>query len=256
MKINLTGKTALITGAGRGLGEAISVDLSKSGTKIIAISRNSKTLKNLKLKLEGKDNFFFTCDLQKKNSVKQIINYLNKNKLHPDIVINNVGGNLGVVDPLANSKKFSEVFHLNLNVAIDLNKYVLKKMIKKKWGRIVNISSISALENQGPPSYCAAKAALNAYTRSLGRYVSKHNVIMTSVMPGAVLTKGGYWDEKIKTDKFHVDKYLSDRMAIKRFGKTSEISSFVVFLSSDFASFCPGSAFLIDGGQGRLFQEV
>ena len=256
MKVDLTGKIALVTGAGRGLGEAISIDLSKAGTKIIAISRNSKTLKNLKLKLKGKDNYFFTCDLQNKNSVNKIINYLNKKKLHPDIVINNVGGNLGIVDPLANSKKYSEVFHLNLNVAIDLNKHVLKKMIKKKWGRIINISSISALENQGPPTYCAAKAALNAYTRSLGRYVSKHNVIMTSVMPGAVLTKGGYWDEKIKTDKLHVDKYLKDRMAIKRFGKTSEISSFVVFLSSDFASFCPGSAFLIDGGQGRLFQEL
>ena len=74
-------------------------------------------------------------------------------------------------------------------------------------------------------------------------------------MPGAILTKGGYWDKKIKTDKSHVKKYLSDRMAINRFGKATEISSFVTFLASDFASFCPGSGFLIDGGQGRLFQE-
>jgi len=255
MKIDLSGKIALVTGAGRGLGEAISIDLSKAGSKIIAISRNSQTLKKLKFKLKGKDNYFYTCDLQKENSVDKLINFLNKEKLNPDIVINNVGGNLGIIDPLVSSKKYKEVFHLNLNIAIDINRHVLKKMIKKKWGRIINVSSISALENQGPPSYCAAKAALNAYTRSLGRYVSKHNVIMTSVMPGAILTKGGYWDKKIKTDKSHVRKYLSDRMAINRFGKATEISSFVTFLASDFASFCPGSGFLIDGGQGRLFQE-
>ena len=143
MKIDLSGKIALVTGAGRGLGEAISIDLSKAGSKIIAISRNSQTLKKLKFKLKGKDNYFYTCDLQKENSVDKLINFLNKEKLNPDIVINNVGGNLGIIDPLVSSKKYKEVFHLNLNIAIDINRYVLKKMIKKKMGkdnkRIINI---------------------------------------------------------------------------------------------------------------------
>ena len=126
-------------------------------------------------------------------------------------------------------------------------------MIKKKWGRICHISSISALENQGSPSYCASKAALNAYVRSLARYVAKHNVILNSVMPGAVLTKDGYWDNELKKNPKRVKQYLSERMAIKRFGKTNEISEIVKFLCSDLASFFVGSAILVDGGQGRSF---
>jgi 3-oxoacyl-[acyl-carrier protein] reductase len=253
MNIDLTSKYSLVTGAGRGIGECISVQLSKAGSKIIAISRTKKTLDDLKRKLSGNNHFFLACDMQKKNAAQKIIKYLKKININPDIVINNVGGNLGLTDPLVPSSDYEKVFHLNFNVAIDINRFVIKNMVKKKWGRIVHVSSISALENQGPPSYCAAKAALNAYTRSLGRYVSKDNVILTTVMPGAVLTKGGYWDKKNKTDKKYVKNYLKNRMAINRFGKTTEISNFVVFLASDHASFCPGSGFLIDGGQGRLF---
>ena len=73
-------------------------------------------------------------------------------------------------------------------------------MIMKKYGRIVTyFIKFSTLENQGPPSYCASKAIANAYVRSVGRYVSEHNVIMTSVMPGAIMTEGGYWDQVSKT---------------------------------------------------------
>ena len=255
MIINLENKISLVTGAGRGIGEGICIDLAKAGSKIIAVSRNNNNLKKLKKKLYGSEHLFFSCDLEKKNSLKKVFSFLKKNKIKPDIVINNVGGNLGYTDPLAPISDFEKVFHLNFNLTVEINRFVIPSMIKKKWGRIINISSISALENQGPPSYCASKAALNAYTRSLGRYISKNNVIMTSVMPGAIMTKGGYWELKSKNDKKHVTKYLKDRMAINRFGKVEEITSFVTFLASDHASFCPGSCFLVDGGQGRVFYE-
>lgn len=255
MLINLQNKISLITGAGRGIGEGICIDLAKAGSKIIAVSKSNKNLKILKKKISGNDHFFLSCDLEKKNSLKKVFSFLKKNKIKPDIIVNNVGGNLGYTDPLAPASDFEKVFHLNFNLTVEINRYLIPSMIKKKWGRIVNISSISALENQGPPSYCAAKAALNAYSRSLARYISKHNVIMTTVMPGAIMTKGGYWENKLKVDKKHVKKYLKERMAINRFGKVNEISSFVTFLASDHASFCPGSGFLVDGGQGRIFYE-
>lgn len=255
MIINLKKKISLVTGSGRGLGESIAIQLSEAGSDIIAVSRNKKNLNDLKKKLKGKNNYFLSCNLQEKNSALKIINFLKKKNIKPDIVINNVGGNLGYTDPLISAKKFIDVFHINLCVAIDINRYVINGMKKNKWGRIIHISSISALENQGPPAYCSAKAALNAYVRSLGRYVCKDNIIMTSVMPGAIFTKGGYWDLQSKFNKEHVQEYLKNRMAIKRFGRTEEISNFVTFLASEHASFCPGSGFLIDGGQGRVFYD-
>ena len=124
---------------------------------------------------------------------------------------------------------------------------------RQKWGRICHVSSISALENQGPPAYCAAKSALNAYVRSLGRFVAADNVILTSVMPGAVFTKDGYWDVAARERPAHVEKYLNERMAIRRFGRVEEISELVAFLCSEHSSFCVGSCVLADGGQGRAF---
>ena len=143
---------------------------------------------------------------------------------------------------------------LNVEVALEINRAFIPRMRTSKWGRICHVSSISALENQGPPAYCAAKAALNAYVRSLGRYVSADNVILTSIMPGAVFTKDGYWDTASRERPGHVEKYLNERMAIRRFGRVEEISELVAFLCSEHSSFCVGSALLADGGQGRMFQ--
>ena len=100
-------------------------------------------------------------------------------------------------------------------------------MKQKKWGRICHISSISALENQGSPHYCASKAAVNSYVRSVGRYVSKFGIIMTAVMPGPIYFNNGYWSKKEKKEPKNVKKWLSERVAINRFGSSEEISNFV-----------------------------
>jgi 3-oxoacyl-[acyl-carrier protein] reductase len=99
------------------------------------------------------------------------------------------------------------------------------------------------------------KAALNAYTRSFGRFVSADGINVSAVMPGAVFTEGGYWDTASRERPEHVEKYLSERMAIRRFGKPDEIGAIVAFLCSEHASFVVGSAVLVDGGQGRVFQN-
>lgn len=254
MKLNIEGRTALVTGAGRGLGEGICQSLAREGARIIACSRTESDLESLVISLNPAQNHrYMALDLAKSNGVSQLINFIQENNLLPDIIVNNVGGNLGFTDPLGSVEEWQQVMSLNVEVAIGLNRAFIPKMQERKWGRICHVSSISALENQGPPAYCAAKAALNAYVRSLGRYVSPDNVILTSVMPGAVFTKGGYWDIASQNRPEHVEKYLAERMAIHRFGTIEEISEVVTFLCSDFSSFCVGSCLLVDGGQGRVF---
>ena len=91
--------------------------------------------------------------------------------------------------------------------------------------------------------------------RGVSRYLASENVIMTSVMPGAIFTEGGYWDEVSKNRPEHLKKYLEERMATKRLGHVSEIAELITFLVSEHSSFMVGSSVLADGGQGRVFSE-
>jgi 3-oxoacyl-[acyl-carrier protein] reductase len=255
MNLGINGKLALVTGAGRGLGEGICRSLAQEGALILATSRTASDLEQLVGELGGAlaGHRFLPLDIATSNGPNLLIEYIRQQKIQPDIIVNNVGGNLGFTDPLGPVDEWQQVMRLNVEVALEINRAFIPHMREAKWGRICHVSSISALENQGPPAYCAAKAALNAYVRSLGRFVCADNVILTSIMPGAIFTKDGYWDTALQDRPDHVEKYLNERMAIRRFGRVEEISEVVAFLCSEQASFCVGSALLADGGQGRSF---
>lgn len=246
MDFKIAGKTALVTGASRGIGFATASALASERASVVAVAR-SFTDTNTNPLISN-----IQCDLSSLDAARDLIARLQSEGIHPDIIVNNVGGNLGFTDPLKTSEAWINVSNLNLVTSMLINEAFIPKMIEKRWGRICHVSSISALENQGPPAYCATKSALNAYVRSLGRYVAEHNVILTSVMPGAIFTDGGYWDQASKERPEHVQKYLSERMAIKRFGSLSEIANIITFMVSDITSFAPGTSFLVDGGQGRV----
>lgn len=255
MDLRINGKTALVTGAGRGIGEGICVSLAREGVKVIATSRTEGDLVKLVSAMGGEraGHRYFPLDIAAPDGPRRLLSWMKSQGCSPDIVVNNAGGNLGFTDPLGPLDEWRQVMRLNVEVALELNRELIPGMQERRWGRICHVSSISALENQGPPSYCAAKAALNAYVRSLGRYVSAENVILTTVMPGAIFTANGYWDQAMKERPDHVRGYLRDRMAIKRFGQIAEISEIVTFLCSEHSSFCVGTGVLADGGQGRLF---
>jgi 3-oxoacyl-[acyl-carrier protein] reductase len=258
MDLKIKDKLALVTGCSRGLGESIAESLAKEGVNVIWAARDAAQLKSNAERcstLYNNKNIVIEANLQDSNGAKALAEKLKSQELIPDIIVNNVGGNLAVTDPLSCVQDWKQVFDFNLFNAIELNNHFIDSMIEKKWGRICHVSSIASLENQGAPQYCASKAALNAYVRSVGRYVSEHNVIMTGILPGAVFTEGGYWDETSKTRPEHVEKYLNERMAIKRFGTREEVSELVAFLVSEKASFCVGTSLLVDGGQGRVFFE-
>ncbi|MDX2187691.1 MAG: SDR family oxidoreductase [Opitutaceae bacterium] len=258
MNLGIQGKLALVTGAGRGLGEGICRSLAREGVQIIACARTAEDLEQLTYELGGpaSGHHSIALDLGQPDGPQRLIDWIGEQGLSPDIIVNNVGGNLNYSDPLGPLSEWQQIMRLNVEVAIELNRHFIPSMRARKWGRICHISSIASLENQGVPAYCAAKAALNAYVRSVGRYVSPDNVIMTSVLPGAVLTEGGYWDQAVKERPQHVEKYLNERMAIRRFGRIEEVSELTAFLCSEHASFCVGSCFLVDGGQGRVFQST
>lgn len=257
MDLNLNGKVALVTGAGGGIGRSIALHLAREGARIVAASLERRDLDSLLADLGATDfHRVVQIDLLEDDAPERLVKQVRRQGQQIDIVVNNVGGTLDVNDPFCTLADWRKVMRLNLEVAVEINRLLLPEMQQRKWGRVVNISSISGAENHGPIPYCSAKAALIAYTRSMGRLISSDGVIMTAVLPGAVFTEGGYWDAAGRERPEHVEKYLRDRMAIHRFGTVEEISSVVAFLCSDAASFCVGSIVPVDGGQGRTFFGV
>jgi 3-oxoacyl-[acyl-carrier protein] reductase len=256
MELGLNGKTALITGAGRGLGSAICQSLAREGVRIIACSRTESDLESLMNKLNNPEiHQFVSVDLAEKSGPKSLIEFVESAGLNIDILVNNVGGTLGVKNPFQQIEDFRSVMHLNLEIAVELNAFFIPRMQRRKWGRVCHISSLAGQENQGPPAYCCAKSALNAYIRSVGRLVAQDNVIVNGVMPGAILTKNGSWENALINNPEEVKRFLSDTMSIKRFGTEFEISEIVSFMVSEKASFLVGSILLADGGQGVAFQN-
>lgn len=252
MRLGIEGKVAVVTGGSRGLGKAIADTLAEEGAEVLVVSR-SEVARDKSSQFAERLSFL-QADLSVPGEVDALIARVSELGIRPQILVNNVGGNLGMSSAITPHSEFWEVMNFNLMAAIKLNEAWLPSMIQNRWGRICHISSISSLENQGVPSYGAAKSALNAYVRSVGRFVSKDGVIMNSVLPGAVLTEGGYWDELRKHDPRRVERYVSERMAIGRLGKPSEIANLVAFMVSEHASFMVGSSVLADGGQGRVFE--
>jgi len=255
MNLGIKDKRALVTGAGRGIGKAIALDLAREGAKVSVVSRTRDDIDSLVDEMGGvaEGHIGIVSDLTAEGAPNALIDQLDEEFGQLDIAVHNLGGTMNIRDPYCSVDDWRALWRLNVEVQVELNLRLMPQMQARGWGRVVHISSIGGMENQGPVPYCSVKAALTAYTRSIGRVVAPDGVIVTAVLPGAVFTEGGDWDKMVQDNPDHVEKYLAERMAINRFGAPEEISNLVTFLCSDLASFCVGSIIPVDGGQGRSY---
>lgn len=253
MNLGIQNRLSLVTGAGRGIGRAIAQCLAGEGARVAVVSRTKSDIESLIGSMGGtkQGHIGVTLDLTRENAPAELCAILADKFGEPSIIVHNLGGTLDIKDPFCSIADWRRVYRFNFEVAVELNILLVPPMQKKRWGRVVHISSISGMENQGPVTYCAIKAALTAYTRSFGGVVAPDGVVVSAVLPGAVFTEGGYWDYTSKNNPEHVCRFLSERQRIGRFGKPEEIGNMVTFLCSDLASFNTGSIMPIDGGQGR-----
>ncbi|MEW6533334.1 MAG: SDR family oxidoreductase [Thermodesulfobacteriota bacterium] len=250
MNLGIEGKRALITGASRGIGRAIALGLAREGAKVAGIARSEQELVSLLHQLGGESasHVVKALDLMENGAPETLLTWLTRVFGLPDIVVHNLGGADGVTDPFPTASEWRRVWRLNLEIALEINRIVIPEMQKRGWGRVVHVSSIAPVRGRSSVPYATLKAAVNAYVASLGRAVAADNVIVTAVMPGAVLTEGNKWTALSAKDPEAAADYANQRLAIKRFGRPGEVSDLVVFLCSERASFAPGAVMPIDGG--------
>jgi NAD(P)-dependent dehydrogenase (short-subunit alcohol dehydrogenase family) len=243
-----------VTGAGRGIGRAVAKVLAAEGADVLAVSRTGSQLKSLMedISAPGQNHASLALDLMSSEDTQSLVAFIN-NEMPVDIIVHNLGGALDIRDPFCSVDDWRQVYRLNLEIPVELNVALVPGMVERGWGRVVHISSVAAMENQGPAPYCAMKAALTAYTRSIAGVVAKDGVIMSSILPGAVITEDGYWEKARDENTEHYQKFISERMRIGRMGEPEEIANAVAFFCSEHSSFAVGSVVPIDGGQGRSF---
>jgi len=232
-------KKVLISGASRGIGKSIAENLHTKGYKIIGTATSDEGVKHLNEKgfVGIKLNL---NDIDSLNNISEIIK-----EEHKDIsvLINNAGITRDNIVLRMSSDEWDDVINIHLNGMFKLSKIVLKGMIKARWGRIINITSASAsLGNRGQSNYAAAKAGVEAFSKSLSKEVGPRGITVNCVAPGFIETDmTSYINEKDKEE-------LIKQIPLGRFGKPDEISKIIEFLVSDKSAYITGQTIHINGG--------
>ena len=234
----MTKKNIFISGASSGIGKSMAQHFAKSNFNVVGTSRNNFKFDN------DLENFFpIKLDVTSRNDVKDCFDELKSKNLLPDILINNAGITADQLFLRMSDDDWDNVINTNLTGTFNLTKIFLKNMIKNKFGRIINISSISGLMgNPGQVNYSSSKAALNGFTKSLAKEVGSRNITVNCVAPGFIDTDmTSYIGENERNE-------ILKKIPLNKFGSPEDISKLVMFLMSDEASYITGQTISIDGG--------
>ena len=257
MNLHLKNKRVLVTGSSRGIGLSVAKGFLNENADVVLTSRNQSDLEvlasELKKDFESRKVLAFSCDFTNPKDVSRLRDFIVKSWNGLDILIANVGSGKSVTDAIAEKKHFDTVFMENFESAVNVSREFLP-LIEESKGNILFISSIAGMEIIGAPTdYSVAKAAVVSFSKNLAWKVAKNNVRVNCISPGNIFFKGGTWEEKINEDADRVKKLIDATVPMERFGKPEEITSSVLFLCSDQASFITGCVLCVDGGQTRAF---
>jgi len=232
-------KTALVTGASRGIGSAIALELKQKGYSVIGTATSQAGVDSLLEKdIEG-----YILDLNSNDSIDQFWSLLEENNKSISVLVNNAGITRDNIVLRMSNEEWSDIMNVHLHGTFQLCKRSLKMMLKNKWGRIINISSASAsIGNRGQSNYAAAKAGVEAFTKSLAKEVGKRDITINSVAPGFISTDMTEQNEGVNSE------YLVKEIPLGRFGEPNEVASLVSFLCSEDASYITGQTVHINGG--------
>ena len=244
---DLTGKTALVTGASGGIGGAIAKALHGQGASVVISGTRAEALEGLKAEL-GARAFVATCNLSDSASVEALPKAAEAALGGSiDILVNNAGITRDNLFLRMKDEEWDQVIAVNLTAAFRLSRAVLRGMMKKRWGRIVQITSVVGVTgNAGQGNYTAAKAGLTAMSKSLAFEVATRNITVNCVAPGFTVTP--------MTDALSADQKaaLMAKIPAGRFGDPSSIGAAVVYLASEEGGYVTGQTLHVNGGMAMI----
>jgi len=244
---DLTGKVALVTGASGGIGGAIAKALHAQGATVVLSGTRADALEKVKAEL-GSRAFVAVCNLGDKDSVEALPKAAEAAAGAPiDILVNNAGITRDNLFMRMKDDEWDQVIAVDLTAAFRLSRAVLRGMMKKRWGRIISITSIvGETGNPGQGNYAAAKAGLVGMTKSIAAEVASRNITCNAVAPGFIQTAM----TDVLTDQ--QKETISQRIPAGRMGNPAEIAAAVVYLASDEAAYVTGATLQVNGGMAMI----
>jgi 3-oxoacyl-[acyl-carrier protein] reductase len=242
MKIDLTGKNALVTGSTRGIGRAIAEAFAQSGARVAVVGRDLHRAEEAASAI-GNNAAGFAADVGDTAAIAKLVGDVEKAFGSIDILVNNAGITRDNLVMRLKDEDWDAVQNANLRGAFAAIRAVSRGMMKKRSGRIINIASIVGLiGNKGQANYAASKAGLIALTKSVAKELGSRNILVNAVAPGFIETEMTAAMTKEARDA------LGQQIALERLGSVQDVAAMVAFLASDLASYITGQVFVVDGG--------
>lgn len=243
--MSLQGKIALVTGATRGIGQAIALELGRQGAIVIGTATSAAGAESIAeyLKANGIEGAGLVLDVANDESVASTLEHIQQHLGQPTILVNNAGITRDNLMLRMKDDEWHDVINTNLTSIYRLSKAVLRGMTKARWGRIINISSVvGSMGNVGQANYAAAKAGVEGFTRAMAREVGSRNITVNAVAPGFIDT-----DMTRELPEAQRQALLT-QIPLGRLGQAEEIASVVAFLAGDGGAYVTGATLPVNGG--------
>jgi 3-oxoacyl-[acyl-carrier protein] reductase len=251
MDLDLQGKSALITGASRGIGNAIARALAAERCDVALVARGEDALRGAAgdiAKTHGVRTAAIVADVTRAEDVQRMVDETAAQLGRIDILVNNAGGAFPDDDD-----GWRAAFAANIEAAVRATRAVVPHMRAQGGGAIVHIASIWGREAGGAPAYNAAKAAVIALAKAMARDFAAGHIRVNSVAPGSILFEGGGWDRRQQADPDGIREFVAREIPAGRFGTPEEVADVVTFLASPRSRWVNGACVVVDGCQSRAF---